>query len=134
MSTKLNTFEQLKLLGLRCASYTAAKILELTNAVNDTLEEFDVQKADKATVFSLPLSENWTSNSDGTFTQVITVENSTEKSKIDLQPDSTTINQLLSDGVAALYIANNGGTLTAYAIEGAPTVALTIQATLTEVE
>lgn len=134
MSTKLNTFEQLKLLGLRCASYTASKILELTNAVNDTLEEFDSQKADKATVFSLSLPANWTNNNNGTFTQVITVANSTAKSKIDLQPDNTTMNQLLSDGVAALYIANNGGTLTAYAIEGAPKVTLTIQATLMEVE
>lgn len=53
--------------------------------------------------------------------------------KVDLQPDATTIAQLIEDGVSALYIENDNGTLTAYAIGEKPTVDLTIQATQEEV-
>ena len=40
---------------------------------------------------------------------------------------------MADDGTVALYIANNTGTLTAYAVGEKTTVALTIQATITEV-
>ena len=57
----------------------------------------------------------------------------TANSKVDLQPDAVTINQMISDSVLALYIVNNSGTLTAYAIGAAPTASLTLQATVMEV-
>jgi len=40
---------------------------------------------------------------------------------------------MASDNVQALYIDNNNGTLTAYAVGAALTVALTVQCTVTEV-
>lgn len=134
MSTKTTTFEQLRLLATRCASYTTTKILELTNVVNTRFEEFNTKKADKTAVLSLSLPASWTNNGDGTFKQSVTIQNGTAKSKIDLQPNSVVMNRLISDGVEALYVANDSGIFTAYAVGAAPTVALTIQATLMEVE
>lgn len=69
------------------------------------------------------------------YTQTVTLTNYTvtSNSKIDIQPDSTAINQLIADSVKALYIVNNNGTLTLYAIGASPTVALTLQVTITEV-
>ena len=63
----------------------------------------------------------------------VTISRTTANSTVDLQPDATTINQMAEDGTEALYIANDNGTLTAYAVGEKPTVELTIQATVTEV-
>jgi hypothetical protein len=121
------------------------KITELTNvtSVNDNdlliVETSDgtrsVSKSDlikiKSATISL-LANAW--NENGTFIQSIIINGATTNSKIDLQPDSVVLNQLINDRVSALYIENNGGTFTACAIGAAPTVDLTIQATITEVE
>ena len=77
------------------------------------------------------LASSWNSNNNA-FTQAITLSETTVNSKVDLQPDNTTLNQMLTDGTYALYIENNNSTFTAYAIGYAPTVDLTIQATITE--
>lgn len=72
---------------------------------------------------------NWTGN--GPYTQTVTISGATISSntKVDLQPDATAITQMLSDGVMALYIDNNSGTLTATAVGAAPTANMTIQCT-----
>ena len=81
---------------------------------------------------SISLSaDGW--SGDGPFSQGVTLSDITENSKVDLQPDSEVLNQLISDGVSALYVQNVSGTLTAYATGAKPTAALTIQATVTEV-
>ena len=81
---------------------------------------------------SITLSTNW--NGDvSPYTQSVTISGITANSKVDLQPDATSISQMAEDGTVALYIANDNGTLTAYAVGEKPTVALTIQATITEV-
>lgn len=41
---------------------------------------------------------------------------------------------MLDDNVSALYIENNNGVFTAYAVGEKPTVALTIQVSITEMQ
>lgn len=82
---------------------------------------------------SLSLTESW-ENHVTYFTQALTFEGMPANGKVDLQPDYATINQLIDDGVTSLYVENTDGVLTAYATGAAPTAALTIQCTITEVQ
>lgn len=89
----------------------------------------------KARVYTDTVSLTTAWSGSGPYTQTVTLPNYTvtSNSKVDIQPDSTAIAQLISDSVKGLYILNNAGTLTAYAV-GAPTTAsLTLQVTITEV-
>ena len=90
-------------------------------------------KATKPTKKSISLSASWSGTDP--YTQIVTVSGYTitANSKVDLQPDAATVNQLIADGAKALYVENNNGTLTAYAIGAAPTAAMTIQCTIAEV-
>lgn len=65
------------------------------------------------------------------YTQTITISGATitSNTKVDIQADSTALTQLISDGVSALYIVNNSGTLTLYAIGAATTADITVQVT-----
>lgn len=80
---------------------------------------------------SITLSATW--SGEGPYTQTVTLSGVTANSKVDVQPDAATLQTLMDDGVSALYISNTDGTLTAYAIGAAPTAAMTIQVTVTEV-
>lgn len=77
----------------------------------------------------------WSGSGTGPFTQTVTVSGAsvTAKSKVDLQPDAAAFAQLLSDHVKAIFISNNSGTLTAYAVGRKPTAAITFQCTVMEV-
>ena len=81
---------------------------------------------------SLSLTESWEDH-ETYFTQALTFAGMPANGKVDLQPDYATINQLIEDGVTSLYVVNTDGVLTAYATGAAPTAALTIQCTITEV-
>ena len=81
---------------------------------------------------SLSLTESWEDH-ETYFTQALSFEGVPANGKVDLQPDYATINQLIEDGVTSLYVENTDGVLTAYATGAAPTAALTIQCTITEV-
>lgn len=90
------------------------------------------KKADTTKKTTVTLSTNWTGNASP-YTQTVTISGTTVNSKVDLQPDATAIAKMAEDGTMALYIANDNGVLTANAVGEKPTVALTIQATITEV-
>lgn len=82
---------------------------------------------------SVTLSLSWSGS--GPYTQTVTVSGATvtSNSLISLQPDATQLASLIADGVEALTVENNDGTLTAYALGAAPTSALTLACTVTEV-
>lgn len=76
-------------------------------------------------------ASGWSGN--GPYSHSVTISGTTANSKIDLQPDSTVLAQMTTDGTTAIYIENNNGTLTAWAMGAKPTASLTIQYTKTEV-
>lgn len=90
--------------------------------------------AERPAVDSITTTTTWTGS--GPYTQVVTLNNysPTSYSKIDLQPNASIINQLILDGVQALYIENNLGVLTLYAIGASPSSELTLQVSITEVD
>ncbi len=108
--------------------FTMDNFNQRINETNTALQN----KADTTKKASITLSTNWTGDSSP-YTQAVTISGTTVNSKVDLQPDATAITQMADDGTVALYIANDNGTLTAYAVGEKPTVELTIQATITEV-
>lgn len=87
----------------------------------------------KVRLDTITTTTSWSGS--GPYTQTVTLGSYTPTaySKVDLQPNATALAQLISDGVQALYVSNTNGTLTMYAIGAAPTAALTLQVTITEV-
>ena len=104
------------------------------SAINSAAAALDASKQDAINAGSVTLSLSWSGN--GPFTQTVTVTGTTvtSNSKVDLQPTAAQLTQLMTDGVTALIIENNNGTLTAYALGAAPSTAMTIACTVTEVE
>lgn len=96
-------------------------------------EELSDVKSAIAHKGSITLSATW-SGSDP-YTQTVTVSGLTVSAndRIDLQPTAAQLAQLISDGVQALYVENNNGTLTAYAVGGSTSAAMTIQCTVSGV-
>ena len=79
----------------------------------------------------LHLSDTWSGS--GPFTQSVALDGITSRSKVDIQPDADLFSLLLVDGVTALWVQNDNGTLTAYALGAAPSEEITVQCTVTEV-
>lgn len=67
------------------------------------------------------------------YTQSVTVTGGKATSQVDVQGDATAIQQMLDDGTNAIYIANNNGTFTAYAVGGKPSANLNVQLTVYDV-
>lgn len=82
----------------------------------------------------ISLTNVWSGN--GPYTQIVTVADYTVTAltKVDLLADSTIINAMIADGVNQIYIENNNGVLTAYAVGGVPTAAMVVQAVFSEVK
>lgn len=124
MATKKIT----ELANITSAQDTDLLIVETANGTRA------IKKSDlfSVKVASITLSASgWTG--EGTYTQNVVISGATAKSKIDLQPDNLVFNQIINDGVSAMYVVNNNGVFTAYAIGAKPTVNLTIQVTIMEV-
>ena len=85
----------------------------------------------KKAALSLPAA-SW-AGSASPYTQSVTIDGITVNSKVDLQMDSTAIGVMVDSGTIAIYIANNNGTLTAYAVGEKPAADLSVQVTITEV-
>lgn len=101
--------------------------------VKGALDELASEKQEQITTGTITLSLSWSGS--GPYTQTVTVSGATisSNSKVDLQLTPAQIAQLIADGVEALVIENNAGTLTATAIGATPSTALTVQCTVTEV-
>lgn len=89
-------------------------------------------KQETITKQSVTFSTDWTGDVSP-YSQIVTVSGTTANSKVDLQPEAIVIQQMVDDGTIALYIINDNGVLTAYAVGEKPTVEMTIQVTITEV-
>lgn len=84
----------------------------------------------KITQISLPAS-NWKSAASPYF-QTVEVPGISESSMVEIQATKEQIKQLCENGTA-IYIENDGGAATAYAIGKKPTENMIFQVTLTEV-
>lgn len=77
-------------------------------------------------------STGWTVSDDGTYyTQVIAVPNASTNSRVDLNPSPTQIIQLMNEEVS-MFISNDNGTFTAYAINNKPSIDMTISVRISE--
>lgn len=76
---------------------------------------------------------SWVDNGNEIFTQNVTVEGGTANTLVALQPSDGQFTLLIEDGISFLKVDNNNGVFMAKAGSAAPSVDMTIQATLTEV-
>lgn len=75
----------------------------------------------------------WVADGDD-WKQPVTIAGGAAGKQVDLEADKTAIKQMLDDGTNAIYIANNNGTFTAYAVGEKPTADLSIQVTVYDVK
>ena len=81
---------------------------------------------------TVTLGTTWTGSDPYTSTVTVTGCTVTEKTLVNILPDSAVVEQMQEDGITEIYITNNGGALTATAIGGAPTQAITLNVLCTE--
>ena len=82
---------------------------------------------------SISLSGGWTGNDPYTQAVTITGYTVTANTRADIMADDAVIEQMVNDGVDTIYIENDNGVLTAYAIGGKPSSAYNLTVILTEV-
>ncbi len=105
--------------------------------IEDALEGLtpkDIGAQPQIQLGSITFSVDWTGE-ESPFSQVCTVTGATvtANSKVDLQADDETEAQMKEDGCKKLYVVNNVGVLTAYAVGAALSVGVTVQCTVMEV-
>jgi hypothetical protein len=111
----------------------AENLNALCNEVEEMSTEFP-EKQDITDKLSLTLAAaSWT-GSASPYTQGVTITGGTATSQADIQADATAIQQMLDDSTNAIYIANNNGTFTAYAVGEKPTADLIVQVTVYDVK
>jgi len=87
----------------------------------------------RAGTITFPVA-SWVDNGNEIFTQNVTVEGGTANTLVALQPSDGQFMLLIEDGISFLKVDNNNGVFTAKAGSAAPSVDMTIQATLMEVK
>lgn len=102
------------------------EVEELSGAVPDKQEQIDK--------LTLTLTAAGWTGSASPYSQGVSITGGTATSQADIQADATAIQQMLDDGTNAIYIANNNGTFTAYAVGEKPTADLSIQVTVYDVK
>ena len=114
---------------------------KIRNKASNTWSPWDNINYVKPSVAYVPISSTWTTISSGVYRQAVTMYTAasggtaiipTAYTKVDVQPDATAQLQMVNDGVTALYISNDSGTLYAYAISDVIASPLTIQVTYYE--
>jgi len=83
---------------------------------------------------SITLSASW--NGSNPYIQTVTADGytTTAQTKVDLLADSAIIDKMVADGVNQIYVENDNGVLTAYAVGGKPTTSMVVQAVFSEVK
>lgn len=102
------------------------EVEELSGAVPDKQEQIDK--------LTLTLTAAGWTGSASPYSQGVSITGGTATTQVDIQADDTVIQQMLDDGTNAIYIANNNGTFTAYAVGEKPTADLSVQVTVYEVK
>lgn len=86
----------------------------------------------RATTITL-LKADWTESKEGTYyLQPVTIPETTANSKVDLQPTPEQLVMLMDEEIT-MYVANDEGKLTAYAIGDIPSEDITIKVLISEV-
>lgn len=108
---------------------TLAEAKEYTD--NATLNSYIVTDGTPGTI---TIGTEWSETEP--FSIVVTSQDYTvtEHTMVSILPHTGTLIQMREDGVQTMYITNDEGTLTVYAIGHAPTVAMTVPVLYTEVE
>ena len=88
-------------------------------------------KQDKIWRTTVSLTATWTGSDP--YAQVITIPNTTEYSMVELQPGIQAIRSFKQAGVDAMWVENDNGVLTVYALGAAPSSAMEIQCVIMEV-
>jgi hypothetical protein len=124
--------------------YDALKNMDITVAMDDVPTENSdhvvssggiflalTGKQDKIWRTTVSLTSAWTGSDP--YAQVITIPNTTEYSMVELQPSIAAIRSFKQAGVDAMWVENDNGVLTVYALGAAPSSAMELQCVIMEV-
>lgn len=91
------------------------------------------ESGSSSVIASITFPAAWTDSGNGYYTSAPTIDGVTlsAESKIDLQITAAQFITLQADGVENLYVENDNAALTAYAVGGYPSAAITLQCTIT---
>ena len=86
----------------------------------------------RSTTFTI-VQNQWQEKEGNIWSQVISLNTVTPKTKVDIQPTAEQVYAMQDAGIS-LMVENNNGVVTLYGINGVPTDPWTLQVLLTEVE
>lgn len=125
------TGSQIKIPGYKQA--TSRQNVTTTDTVTQAIGkmEYKINRAVVIKQLSLPAA-SWL-GSESPYSQTVTGLGTTANSKVDIQIDTTAYNTMVDSGTGAIYVANDNGTITAYALGDKPTADITVQVAISEV-